>query len=98
MLDFQVEAIKNRDYLQPLFTASEDKYVDYPIDNASRHFEADIVDIVFATWQYDQDFASFDEVMKITPRLDDVSTPDVRENQEFLDGLAQLIEDNKDED
>ena len=98
MLDFQVEAIKNRDYLQPLFTASEDKYADYPIDNASRHFEADIVDIVFATWQYDQDFASFDEFMKITPRLDDISTPDVRENQEFLDGLAQLIEDNKDED
>ena len=97
MLDFQVEAIKNRDYLQPLFTMSEDKYADYPLDNAFKHFEATVVDIVFTTWQYDQNFASFDEVMKITPRLDDVSTPDVRENQEFLDGLAQLIKDNKDE-
>ena len=94
MLDFQVEAIKNRDYLQPLFTKSEDKYADYPLKNASFEFEAYITDTVFGVWQYDQDFASFDEVMKITPRSDDISTPDVRENQKFLDALVRVIKIN----
>ena len=91
MLDFQVEVFKNRDYLQPLFTKSEDKYADYPLKNASRDFEEFIVDTVFSVWQYKQAFASFDEVMKITPRLDDSSTQNVRENQKFLDALVRII-------
>ena len=92
MLDFQVEAIKNRDYLQPLII-SEDSYLDnkYPLKTASLDFEVAIVDLVFGEWQYDQNFASFDEVMKITPRSDDLSTPDVKENQKFLDALLTLI-------
>ena len=91
MLDFQVEAIKNRDYLQPLII-SEDSYLDnkYPLKTASLDFEVAIVDLVFGEWQYDQNFASFDEVMKITPRSDDLSTPDVKENQKFLDALLTL--------
>ncbi|MDY6399426.1 MAG: S28 family serine protease [Synergistales bacterium] len=92
MLDFQVEAIKNRDYLQPLII-SNDLYLDnkYPLKTASLDFEVDIADLVFEEWQYKQNFASFDEVMKITPRSDDLSTPDVKENQKFLDALLTLI-------
>ena len=92
MLDFQVEAIKNRDYLQPLLI-SGDSYSEnkYPLATASFDFEEKIVDLVFGVWQDDQKFASFDEVMKITPREDDVSTPDVKENQKFLDSLLSLI-------
>ena len=93
MLDFEVEAIKNRDYLQPLIL-SEDSYSDYPLRNISRDFENYIVDTVFGVWQYDQNFASFEEVMKITPRIDDISTPDVKENQKFLDGLLRVIIEN----
>ena len=98
MLDFQVEAIKNRDYLQPLFALSEDVYANYPLRNASRDFEYTITDVVGVEWLFYQNFASFDEVMKITPRIDDSSTPDIRENQEFLDGLVRLIKENKEED
>ena len=92
MLDFQVEAIKNRDYLQPLII-SEDSYSvgKYPLATASFDFENTVVDWVFGVWQSDQNFASVDEVMKITPREDDPSTPDVIENQKFLDGLLRLI-------
>ena len=89
MLDFQVEAIKNRDFLQPRFI-SEDLYSEnkYPLATASREFEAMVVDIVFGVWMEDQNFASFDEVMKITPRT--------KENQKFLDGLLSLLIKNKD--
>lgn len=92
MLDFQVEAIKNRGYLQPRVIL-EDSYSNdkYPLATASLDFEEKVVDLVFGLWMYDQQFASFDEVMKITPREDDPSTPDVRENQKFLDGLLKLI-------
>ena len=92
MLDFQVEAIKNRDYLQPLII-SNDLYLDnkYPLKTASLDFEVDIADLVFVEWQYEQNFALFDEVMKITPRSDDLSTPDVKENQKFWDALLTLI-------
>lgn len=95
MLDFQVEAIKNRDYLQPLLI-SNDKYEEnkYPLATASFDFESAVVDLIFGVWQYDHNFASFDEVMKITPRNDDISTPDIRENQKFLDGILKLLSDD----
>ena len=95
MLDFQVEAIKNRDYLQPLLI-SNDEYEEnkYPLATASFDFESAVVDLVFGVWQYDHNFASFDEVMKITPRNDDISTPDIRENQKFLDGILKLLSDD----
>jgi len=92
MLDFQVEAIKNRNYLQPLLVSGD--FSEYPLITPSRDFEGKVTDLVFGVWQYEQNFASFDEVMKITPRVDDVSTPDVKENQKFLDGLFNLIKDD----
>ncbi|MBQ6001588.1 MAG: hypothetical protein IJL18_01880 [Synergistaceae bacterium] len=91
MLDFQVEAIKNRDYLQPIVISKDYSANKHPLAAASFDFEGKIVNLVLGVWQYDQNFASFDEVMKITPRNDDLSTPDVKENQKFVDGLLGLI-------
>ncbi|MBQ8693080.1 MAG: hypothetical protein IJ520_08055, partial [Synergistaceae bacterium] len=91
MLDFQVEAIKNRDYIQSAVSGDSHSENKYPLAAASLDFEEKIADLVFGVWQYEQNFVSFDEAMKITPRNDDIATPDVKENKEFLDGIVNLI-------
>lgn len=89
MMDFQVEAIKNRDYLQPKLvkTSSQDLAL-YEI-TSGEEFEEIVVDHVYGHWQYSGSFESIDQVMKL-PRIDDPST-DVIENKEFLDGIAAII-------
>ena len=94
MLDFQVEAIKNRDYLQPVVwnLISEDERI---LKNNSGLTSSDVyenylTDYNVGVWQYDQDFASIEKLMKL-PRTDDPST-DVKENEEFLEGISDLFQ------
>ena len=57
LLEFQVEAVRNRDYLQPRLTrklSSEDAKL-YPFRTVSLDFEMLIVDHYTGEWQYDQD-------------------------------------------
>ena len=96
LLEFQVEAIRNREYLQPRLIrglSSEDAKL-YPFRTVSRDFEALILDHAEGVWQYDQNFASHDEVLKM-PRDDDPAT-EKNEREEYLAAMLALLVDGVD--
>ena len=90
VLNFQVEAIKNRDYVQPQCLKYSKDYSPYPLATASKDFEAYVADFGEGVWQYEQNFASLDEVMKIFPQSDDPLTEE-RENKKFLDAMVSVF-------
>ena len=96
LLEFQVEAIRNREYLQPRLIrglSSEDAKL-YPFRTVSRDFEALILDHAEGVWQYDQNFASHDEVLKM-PHEDDPDT-EINEREEYLAAMLALLVDGVD--
>ncbi len=98
LLEFQVEAIRNRDYLQPrLFReiSSEDARL-YPFKTVSRDFEELIVDHPVGVWQYDQDFAAHEEILNM-PREDDPDTEN-DEREEYLQAMLALLSEGVDPD
>ena len=90
VLEFQVEAVRNRDYVQPLIVSADTKPRWF--GNASKDFEAEIIDYAVGVWQYDQEFASIDQVLKM-PRQDNPDTQ-INERTEYLNALAKLIKDS----
>ena len=90
VLEFQVEAVRNRDYVQPLIVSADTKPRWF--GNASKDFEAEIIDYAVGVWQYDQEFASIDQVLKM-PRQDNPDTH-INERTEYLNALAKLIKDS----
>lgn len=100
LLEFQVEAIRNREYLQPRLIhapSSEDAKL-YPFRTVSRDFEDLIVDHTVGVWQYNQDFAAHEEILNM-PREDDPDT-DINERDEYLAAMLVLLAEdvNTDED
>ncbi|MBQ7215284.1 MAG: hypothetical protein IJS39_04800, partial [Synergistaceae bacterium] len=100
LLEFQVEAVRNREYLQPRLFAefsSEDTQL-YPFRTVSRDFDSFVLDYAVGVWQYDQDFAAHEKILNM-PREDDPDT-EINERDEYLWAmLALLAEDvNPDED
>ena len=96
LLEFQVEAIRNRDYLQPrLFQApaSEDAEL-YPFKTISRSFEELVADHPVSVWQYDQDFAGHEKVLKM-PREDDPDT-ETDEREEYLAAMLAILSEDID--
>ena len=66
LLRFQVEMIRNRDYLQPeLSLITSEDAARYPFRTVSHDFEERVADLPVTVWQYYQNFASFDEVLKM---------------------------------
>ena len=100
LLEFQVEAIRNREYLQPRLVhalSSEDAKL-YPFRTVSRDFENLIVDHPVGVWQYDQDFDSHEKILNM-PREDDPDT-EQNEKEEYLAAMLELLSEdvNPDED
>lgn len=89
ILEFQVEAVKNREYLQNYYwnvVESEDLYM-RPYVTKGILFDMMILEFAVQTWQYDQKFADLEKVLAM-PREDDLSTA-INEKQEFLDAIIQ---------
>lgn len=89
LLKFQVEAIRERDYLQPrLMTHSESFDLTLrPFYNTSRDYEQEIVEFGVRTWQYNQNFESIDMVLNMS-----------RENRdEYLKTFLELLQKNYDQ-
>lgn len=98
LLEFQVEAIRNREYLQPRLIrglSSEDAKL-YPFRTVSRDFEELIVDHAVGVWQYYQDFAAHEEILNM-PREDDPDT-DINEREEYLAAMLALLSEDVDTD
>ena len=98
LLEFQVEAVRNRDYLQPRLTrelSSEDAKL-YPFRTVSLDFEMLIVDHYTAEWQYDQDFAAHEKILNM-PREDDPDTAQ-NEKEEYLAAILALLSEDVDTD
>ncbi|MBQ9434116.1 MAG: hypothetical protein IJU26_07875, partial [Synergistaceae bacterium] len=98
LLEFQVEAIRNREYLQPRLIrglSSEDAKL-YPFRTVSRDFEALILDHAEGVWQYYQDFAAHEEILNM-PREDDPDT-DINEKEEYLAAMLALLSEYVDTD
>lgn len=98
LLEFQVEAVRNRDYLQPRLTrelSSEDAKL-YPFRTVSLDFEMLIVDHYTGEWQYDQDFAAHEKILNM-PREDDPDT-EQDEREEYLAAMLALLSEDVDTD
>ncbi|MBR0035292.1 MAG: hypothetical protein IJP54_06420 [Synergistaceae bacterium] len=100
LLEFQVEAIRNREYLQPrlIHALSSDDAKLYPFRTVSRDFDSFILDYAVWVWQYDQDFAAHEKILNM-PREDNPATEQNEREEYLLAMLALLSEDvNPDED
>ena len=89
ILEFQVEAVKNREYLQNYYwnvVESEDLYM-RPYVTKGILFDMMILEFAVQTWQYNQNFADLEKVLAM-PREDDPST-EINEKQNFLDAIIQ---------
>lgn len=92
LLRFQVEAIRHRDYLQPRVSKITPEYTaQYPFRTASRDFETAVADFARGTWQYDQNFASVDAVLKMPH---DTST----DEKAYLEAMLTLLVDDTERD
>ena len=90
MLELQVEAIRNRDYLQPRLFSSPDKKPG-TFGNVSMDFEEFMIDNAVGVWQYGQNFALVDAILKM-PRNDDPNTG-TNEREEYLAAMLQFLKD-----
>lgn len=91
ILEFQVEAVKNREYLQNYFwnvVESEDIKM-RPYVTKEILFDMILLEFAVSVWQYDQKFDELEKVLAM-PREDDPST-EINENQKFLDAVIQQI-------
>lgn len=89
LLEFQVEAVKNREYLQNYYwnvVASED-FKMRPYVTKGILFDMMLLEFAVQVWQYDQKFDELEKVLAM-PREDDPST-EINEKQEFLDAVIQ---------
>ena len=91
LLEFQVEAVRNREYLQPRLCRElpPEKAELYPFRTVSRDFEELILDHAVGIWQYGQDFAAHEAVLNM-PREDDPDT-EQNEREEYLQAMLQVI-------
>jgi len=89
LLEFQVEAVKNREYLQNYYwnvVASEDLHM-RPYVTKGILFDMMLLEFAVQTWQYNQKFDELEKVLAM-PREDDPST-EISEKQEFLDAVIK---------
>ena len=89
LLEFQVEAVKNREYLQNYYwnvVESEDLHM-RPYVTKGIVFDMMLLEFAVQTWQYDQKFADLEKVLAM-PREDNPST-EINEKQQFLDAIIQ---------
>ncbi|MBQ3456027.1 MAG: hypothetical protein IJG36_06290, partial [Synergistaceae bacterium] len=91
LLEFQVEAIRNREYLQPrLFAEFSSEYTQlYPFRTVSRDFDSFVLDYAVGVWQYDQDFAAHEKILNM-PREDDPDT-EINERDEYLRAMLAIL-------
>ena len=78
MMNFMVEAVRERDYVQPRYFrlvsdnvpyGSEDVYVSRDkILSLNVRYEENLIDTTLGIWQYYDNFGSFDEVLKMPQR------------------------------
>lgn len=90
MLKFQVEAIRNRDYLQPRlsdFNYFNDNSL-RPFRTPEHQFEWNVVDFVGLVWLYDHEFASVDAVLKMPHETSE-------DKKIYLDAMVSLMEPSK---
>ena len=87
LLELQVEAIRNRDYLQPRMFSADVKPRTF--GNVSMDFEVSVIEYPIGVWQYNQNFASVDAILKM-PRNDDPTT-ETNEREEYLAAMLELI-------
>ena len=93
VLEFQVEAVKNREYLENYYwniVEAEDLYM-RPYVTKGKLFDMIILEYGVMIWQYYQDFEELERILAM-PREDDPSTEN-DEKQEFLDAAVKHIED-----
>lgn len=98
LLEFQVEAIRNREYLQPRLIhapSSEDAKL-YPFRTVSRDFDSFVLDYAVGVWQYDQDFAAHEKILNM-PREDNPDT-EQNEREEYLAAMLVLLSKDVDTD
>ncbi len=98
LLEFQVEAIRNRDYLQPrlIYAMSSEDAKLYPFRTVSRDFEMLIIDYPVGVWQYDQNFAAHEKILNM-PREDNPDTEN-DEREEYLQAMLTLFSGDMDPD
>ena len=91
LLEFQVEAIRNREYLQPrLFAEFSSEYTQlYPFRTVSRDFDSFVLDYAVGVWQYDQDFAAHEKILNM-PKEDDPDT-EINERDEYLRAMLAIL-------
>ena len=90
LLELQVEAVRNRDYVQPLVVSADT--MPRTFGNASKDFEAAVIDYAVEVWQYNHEFSEIGQVLKM-PREDNPYTQ-INERTEYLNALAKLIKGN----
>ena len=93
LLEFQIEAVKNRSYMQDVFwrnVESGDVKV-RPFVNKQIMFDMIILEFTVTTWQYDQNFEAIEKVLAM-PREDDPST-ETDEKRAFQDAMIKCITD-----
>ena len=89
ILEFQIETVKNREYLQNYYwdvVASENLHM-RPYVTKEMLFDMMLLEFAVQTWQYDQKFDELEKLLAM-PREDNPST-ETNEKQIFLDAIIQ---------
>ena len=103
MMEFLVELVRERDYIQPRYNnlisddvpyGSEDIYVSMDVvASGDADFEMAIIDVPVGIWQYDGNFARFDKVLNMPERNAAASSDRVP----YLREMLRLLRDTDDD-
>ncbi|MBQ7168780.1 MAG: hypothetical protein IJR63_02615 [Synergistaceae bacterium] len=84
LLSFQLEAVRNREYLQPLITANDPRGYVTDEHKAAVYFELSVIDFPVTVWQYYQNFDGIKAVLNM-PR------ENIADKKKYLDTVAGMI-------
>ncbi len=87
VMSFLVEAIRNRDYLQPVITSNDESGYTSDEHKASVYFELSVLDYAVTVWQYYQNFDGIKAVLNMPHE----TSPD---KKTYLDTIAEMITEN----
>ena len=107
MMNFMVEAVRERDYVQPRYLrlvsdnvpyGSEDVYVSRDnILSLDVRYEEELIDTTLGIWQYYDNFGSFDEVLKMPQRYAAASEDRLPYLRAMLNVLRAVSDDSSQE-